>query len=483
MLFVVVVVVVAISVFLSGAADAGTYTPDALADKIVKLPGTENLGTLKFNQFSGYLAIPGTSGTNSKKMHYWMVESMSNPSTDPLAFWTNGGPGCSGLIGFMTEMGPFKPNADGSLSLNNFAYNQKTNMVYIESPAGVGFSYSDVDGDYVTGDAQTALDNYNLIQTFLDRFPQFVNNSLYITSESYGGHYMPTLAKQIADENKAGANRKINFKGFAVGNPYTDVYSGTPAMIDTYWGHQLVAKPTYDAYQKECINAIKPNVLDCVKLETDIMNGVGNLNPYALDYPVCTTDSVSKKGRAQRTWLLNFIHGTKTAEQRKLYNVPNVGSYEPCADDYALAYLNRLDVKTAIHVNVKSVWTECSYKISYDYGDSSVSTAPIYNYLIDGGFGLNILVYSGDDDSVCGTIGTQSWIWDLGYEVDGVQWRPYMVNQQTAGFLTKYKNSGLAFLTIHGAGHEVPTYKPEVALDMWNRYINGEFTTPNTVPK
>ncbi len=91
MLVAVVVVAVVIAVFLSGGAVAGTYTSDALADKIANLPGTENLGTLKFNQFSGYLAIPGTSGTNSKKMHYWMVESMSDPSTDPLAFWTNGG--------------------------------------------------------------------------------------------------------------------------------------------------------------------------------------------------------------------------------------------------------------------------------------------------------------------------------------------------------------------------------------------------------
>ena len=42
---------------------------------------------------------------------------------------------------------------------------------------------------------------------------------------------------------------------------------------------------------------------------------------------------------------------------------------------------------------------------------------PYYNYLIDGNYGLNILVFSGDDDDVCATIGTQDWIWGLGYEV------------------------------------------------------------------
>lgn len=39
----------------------------------------------------------------SKEMHYWFVESMEDPANAPVAFWTNGGPGCSGLLGFMTE--------------------------------------------------------------------------------------------------------------------------------------------------------------------------------------------------------------------------------------------------------------------------------------------------------------------------------------------------------------------------------------------
>lgn len=45
------------------------YTPEALADQITNLPGAEKLD-IKFNQFSGYLNIPGNNG-NSKYMHYW----------------------------------------------------------------------------------------------------------------------------------------------------------------------------------------------------------------------------------------------------------------------------------------------------------------------------------------------------------------------------------------------------------------------------
>ena len=45
-----------------------------------------------------------------------------------------------------------------------------------------------------------------------------------------------------------------------------------------------------------------------------------------------------------------------------------------------------------------------------------------------------------------------------------------------AGYLTKFKSTKMAFLTVHNAGHEVPTYVPEVALDMWTKYLNGYFT-------
>jgi len=454
---------------------ATAYTSEALADKIIKLPGTDNLD-INFNQFSGYLDVPGTNGSNTKHLHYWFVESTGSPENDPLAFWTNGGPGCSGLIGFMTEQGPFKPNEDLSLSLNPYAWNKVANMVFIESPVSVGFSYTDNKDDLVTGDAQTAIDNYNMLQAFLVRFPEYSKNSLYISSESYGGHYMPTLAKQIVDSNKIAGNTVLNFKGFAVGNPYTNVYSGTPAMIDTYWGHQLIAKPTYDSYQSDCIKAKKPNVKECAALEIEIMNGVGDLNSYALDYPVCTSDSVAKKGRAQRLWFLNHLMGVHSSEDRKLMGVSSTFDYQPCEDDWAQQYLNQASVKAAIHVKETIPWLQCSYTLQYNYTDSSVSTAPIYNYLVDGGFGLDILVYSGDDDSVCGTVGTQDWIWDLGYEYAGKPWQPVTFNGQTAGYLTQWKNTGLAFETVHGAGHEVPTYKPDVALDLWTKYLAGELT-------
>lgn len=55
------------------------------------------------------------------------------------------------------------------------------------------------------------------------------------------------------------------------------------------------------------------------------------------------------------------------------------------------------------HLNINST-------VDYDYNDMKNSTAPIYKYLIDSDPNLNILIFSGDDDAVCSTLGTQNWV-------------------------------------------------------------------------
>jgi len=248
-----------------------------------------------------------------------MVESMRDPENDPIAFWTNGGPGCSGLLGFLTEMGPFAThNKDLTLSMNPYAWNSIATMVFIEQPCGVGFSYSDEEdplaagGDYITDDAQAKKDNYALIQAWLDRFPEYRKNDLYITSESYGGHYMPQLSQEIVDRNSAGQDPVLNFKGMAVGNPGTTFYSIIPAGLDTYWGHQLISKPLYDGFVENCRNAPHFNMTVCEAYYMKMYREVGNLNPYALDYPVCLDDGTNagrarKNGRSQRNMLMNYM--------------------------------------------------------------------------------------------------------------------------------------------------------------------------------
>lgn len=53
------------------------------------------------------------------------VESQRNPAEDPVILWLNGGPGCSSVIGLLTENGPFRLMDNGkNLTINNDSWNK-----------------------------------------------------------------------------------------------------------------------------------------------------------------------------------------------------------------------------------------------------------------------------------------------------------------------------------------------------------------------
>ena len=106
---------------------------------IENLPGLVNGSSVNFKQYAGYVML---DEKRNKKLFYWFVESQRNPAEDPLVLWMNGGPGYSSLGGFFTEHGPFHPRKDGSIELFKQSWNHVANVLYVESPCGVGFSKS-----------------------------------------------------------------------------------------------------------------------------------------------------------------------------------------------------------------------------------------------------------------------------------------------------------------------------------------------------
>ncbi len=456
---------------------AELYNSNSEQDIVVNLPGLPSNTSLV--QYSGYLDLDSTQ----KHIHYWLVESEDDPSNDPVVFWTNGGPGCSGILGLLTEQGPFKPNSNGELIMNEWRWNRIANMVFIEQPVGVGYSYSDNSKDYRIGDDQAAKDNLAVIIAFIKKFPQYAKSDIYITSESYGGHYMPTWAKQIVEYNKQQPTEsKINFKGFAVGNPYVDYYSGSGAEMEALNARQMLPKPSWDKYVSEgCTNPVTQlNNSVCSTMMLDFMYITSNSNPYALDYPTCVT--------AQQVWMSDYLYertdvqtGLLGAKRQPHPYIPLKDEYEPCEDNYATDYMNRPDVRKALHVKDDIVWEECSRTVKYEMIDKMKSVVHIYKELIDDvDANLRILIYSGDDDGVCASSYTSHIVFDVLNYKPSSYWKLWTVDGQTSGYITEFntplsKESRFAYSTVHFAGHEVPTYKPKEAYVLFESYINNNY--------
>jgi len=168
------------------------------ADLVKELPEME---VFPYGYYSGYVDLPAST----KTIHYVLIESQNDWTTDPLVVWFNGGPGCSSMLGWGTENGPWVMKTFGtSFEKNPYSWNKNANILYIDQPAGVGFSWADcksAPADCVFNDTTTGVDNLAFMKGWLAKFPEYKTHELYISGESYAGIYGPTMAYAIYMDN------------------------------------------------------------------------------------------------------------------------------------------------------------------------------------------------------------------------------------------------------------------------------------------
>ena len=136
------------------------------------------------DQYTGWLDI------GHKHLFFWYFKSESaakSTESEPLALWLTGGPGGSSMLGMLQELGPCLINdyANGTV-YNPYGWNKETALIFVDQPAGVGFSYVD-EGEPIPGDSFTAAADMHLfLQLFVSQvFPEHLEGPLVITGESY----------------------------------------------------------------------------------------------------------------------------------------------------------------------------------------------------------------------------------------------------------------------------------------------------------
>lgn len=233
-------------VALLGTADAVGNSTAADKDKVTdlsSLPGWPK--ATNFSMYSGYIDIKDTT----KRIHYVLLESMHTPETAPMVIWFNGGPGCSSMLGFLQETGPYVlKDGDVNYTKNDYPWNNETNILYIEQPAGVGYSTCDnltAPQDCVHNDTSSAKDNLQVLLGFFEKFSDkpYRTNPIYISGESYAGIYVPLLSYWVHghNQNLTDKSQEINLKGFMVGNGVTNwTYDTANATFDVAFFRSLM---------------------------------------------------------------------------------------------------------------------------------------------------------------------------------------------------------------------------------------------------
>eukprot|EP00659_Diplonema_papillatum_P015760 gene15760-24071_t len=433
------------------------------ADLITNLPGWT--GATPSKQYSGYLDF---GPNNRKHMHYWYVESTKlDPAaaTTPVVVWMNGGPGCSSLDGWYYEHGPFKKSGDNATKLmsNPYTWANVANMLYVESPVGVGFSYSENPSeDYKQNDDKSSQDAKDALNQFFKLYPELKTHPFYITGESYGGVYVPTTAEAILWAVGNGTWAGAPLKGIAVGNGCTGsqigVCGGQRDQYDTEYllGQAFIPNTLKAQIRSTCTdwNSIS---LECRTLLTKMSNIIQNVNLYDV-YGECLDSQAQEEDENTKRILRAPLGKTDFFD-------PRLGGPDACIDSTdASKYFTQPSIIEATHVmKINFTWATCATAGGWTY-DSNRPNLPrdTYPFLIKN---IKVLIYNGDWDACVPYTDNEAWTTGMGYTA-AAEWHAWKFtsevdgSSQVGGYATRYENNNFTFITVKGGRHEVPETQP-----------------------
>ncbi|KAM0402587.1 hypothetical protein ACHAPZ_005526 [Fusarium culmorum] len=426
----------------------------------------------RVKQYTGWLDI------GNQHLFFWYFESKNAPATDPLVLWLTGGPGGSSMLGLLQELGPCLINEHGNGTVHNpYGWNANANYIFVDQPAGVGFSYLDKD-EPIPGNSFVAADSmHKFMQLFTTEvFPDLANRPFHISGESYGGHYIPILGATIVAQNNLYPKRpQVNLESVLIGNGYV-------SPLDTAFGYWEtlcttnpgVSEPIFNSTRCDIMAANLPRCLDLARVCYE--------HP---DHAICSAASeVCWEGVIK--WY-DGESGSNGGRNRFDISVPCQSDDDLCYKESALIqnYLNLPRVFKAL--GVPSALTNYSI-LSWDVAeafelgiDTGISTQSQILYLLN--HDIDVLMYQGNLDLACNTAGNLKWS-------NSMEWKgqPAYVAQrpkawgawgEEIGWYKEVKiqmgasdkKTTFSFATVDGAGHMVPQGKPKQALELVNRWL------------
>ena len=397
------------------------------------------------DSYHGYIPI----GKDGADLFYWWFPSQSSPSTDPLVLWLNGGPGASSMCGLLYENGPFLYDEETEkVVINEHSWNQKTNLLFLDQPIGVGYSHAKRD-EWPSTQVESSETVLEFFKKFMEIYPEFKDRDIYITGESYAGHYLPFIAKRL----KESKNPTFNLRGVAIGNGLTDV---------RYQHH------TYAEF------ANLPDNVQYTQLTPDRYQQVSQL------FKVCQSMLFSESPLVRG--LRTFSYCGKVSSMITHYDSgqPKFSPYDIriSGDDMKKGkegnskafrkYMNSPEVLNELQSNKLSVTTPGFHSAMLRRDFVTDCTTPLREVLEAG---IRVMIYAGNYDYICNWVGNKDWI-------DHLQWSGYdewknAQREDYHGYGYRWVAKNLQFVVVFNAGHLVPHDQPANSLDMINRFISN----------
>eukprot|EP00960_Hanusia_phi_P043564 756123-Hanusia_phi.AAC.1 len=235
--------------------------------------------------YTGFFTVDALSGSN---MFFWYFPALSGNADAPLLIWLQGGPGGSSMFGLFHEIGPFtlsKDNGKVKLDRRTNSWNDRYSLLFIDNPVGAGFSYTSSSSGYPTTEEEVAKNLLSCLLQFYLVFPSSIKVPLYITGESYAGHYIPALGFAILQHNDMlvpESPARVPLAGIAIGDGWIDPVNMVPVYPQLLLEMGLVDTAASLKFEEMCskiVTAIKSKYMELAFQQWDEMIN-GDLFPY-----------------------------------------------------------------------------------------------------------------------------------------------------------------------------------------------------------
>lgn len=403
----------------SGAVPAG-------ADRITELP---TLGPVTQPEFAGYASTQATACANlactdRPGLFYWLVGRYAGYRSEPTVLWSNGGPGSSSFYGFLSENGPYVVDPSQGLTPYAGSWTRVANYLMFDQPLGVGMSFP-FHGE-IAQNVQHGTRQFANAVGHVVRRDGLQRSPLFLAGESYGGTYMPLLAKRLLN-----AHPEVHLGGVVLVSGWVDpkVQVGTTARYAITHGLiDRAQKRRLDRVYAHCRAALRKSGADSLRAGR-----------------IC--QSIQDKIAA---W-----------SGRYLANIAQTGDidYGPIE-----SYLNRPDVRRAIHARRDPTFSLSSDPIYKQYARGEMRNyAPVVAKLLDRG--VHVMVISGlNDGKDTNFLGARRWIskliWQKGGRFRRAESEKWRVDGSVLGY--RRRGGGLTTLNVLNAGHLTPRDQPRI---------------------
>jgi len=212
---------------------------------------------------------------DERALFYWAWDAefrISETTEPPLTLWISGpdGYGVSSMRDMFFTNGPYKilefpgPYGEDTLkmTLNPFKWNALSNMVWVDQPAGSGYSYSNT-SDPVATFEEAAEDLCEFLAKFFDKYQKYGLEDFYIGGDGDAATILLALSDKLLDAESMCPD--VNYKGMILNGPVVDIRYHWTGAVKTATDY-AVFRPEILKHMEEELDLCLDNYLSCSSL-------------------------------------------------------------------------------------------------------------------------------------------------------------------------------------------------------------------------